>query len=193
MKKNYYLLILCMITAFASKAQLIFNAGDVLNSDILVTSVDEDATYFWVGTNKGMARIEKAGKKYVIFTTANSPLKTDKITSVCCRKNGDVWIGTEKGIVRYDGYDFDVIDTRTSILPENFTVSLKEDSIGDLWVATKTKGLVKVHNERYYVYNQSNSNLFNNNVELLKKDKQGNVLAHFSNSDSLNVLAIVKK
>src|SRR3569832_734385 len=59
---------------------------------------------------------------------------------------GFIWLGTEDGLVRYDGHELVRYaysrDARNS-LPGNFVYELLEDNRHDLWVALKDAGLAR--------------------------------------------------
>ena len=72
-------------------------------------------------------------------------LSSNLITCICQDKTGYIWIGTEYGLNRYDGYRFtnylhDANDA-SSLLSNNIT-SLFLDNKGNLWVGTGI-GLVR--------------------------------------------------
>ena len=72
-------------------------------------------------------------------------LSSNLITCICQDKTGYIWIGTEYGLNRYDGYRFtnylhDASDV-SSLLSNNIT-SLFVDNKGNLWVGTGI-GLVR--------------------------------------------------
>src|SRR5215470_1065402 len=59
---------------------------------------------------------------------------------------GFVWLGTEDGLVRYDGhelYRYAYSRSERGSLPGNFIWKVVEDSNGDLWVAIKDTGLAR--------------------------------------------------
>src|SRR5262249_17500591 len=57
---------------------------------------------------------------------------------------GFLWVGTEDGLDRYDGYRF-VHFTHDSAspqsVPENFIADLSFDAVGNLWIATEGGGV----------------------------------------------------
>jgi diguanylate cyclase (GGDEF)-like protein/PAS domain S-box-containing protein len=57
---------------------------------------------------------------------------------------GYLWVGTQSGLDRYDGYHFlryeHVVGERDS-LPESFITALAEDARGRIWVGSATRGL----------------------------------------------------
>lgn len=76
-------------------------------------------------------------------------LSSNLITCICQDKTGYIWIGTEYGLNRYDGYRFtnylyDANDP-SSLLSNNIT-SLFIDKEGTLWIGTGT-GLVRYNND----------------------------------------------
>jgi signal transduction histidine kinase/ligand-binding sensor domain-containing protein/CheY-like chemotaxis protein/HPt (histidine-containing phosphotransfer) domain-containing protein len=61
---------------------------------------------------------------------------------------GFVWIGTEDGLVRFDGHEmhrYAYSRTVKDSLPGNFVNALAEDTKGDLWIAIKGAGLARWH------------------------------------------------
>ncbi|HEY6162495.1 MAG TPA: two-component regulator propeller domain-containing protein [Bacteroidia bacterium] len=143
------------------------------NMDSVITAFAQDKQYAWTGTYHGITRVNKKSKKQVRFTTHNSALPSNYITCIYCRSNGEVWIGTPKGILRYDGYAFIPVNTENSALPDEHITSMQEDANGDLWIGT-CKGLVKVHGSKYFVYDHHNSQLSNDRV-CLETDERGEI------------------
>lgn len=61
-------------------------------------------------------------------------------------RNGYIWIGTQNGLNKYDGYSFEIFRSNGDQEDENGFVgkiisSLFEDSEGNLWVGTKKQGI----------------------------------------------------
>lgn len=192
--KKIYILILLLILTFSSEAQTFsVKVGDKIDSTTVVTAVSECANYIWAGTNKGLYKICKKNKKDRIYTMVNSCLPCNYITSICCRTNGDVWIGTAKGILVFDGYAFMLVNEDNSKLPENFITSLKEDKNNDLWIGTHKSGIIKVHHNRFFLYNHANSSLHNNIICGITADNQNNLIITSLAKDSMPVSSLVKK
>jgi ligand-binding sensor domain-containing protein/signal transduction histidine kinase len=98
---------------------------------------------------------------WIVLTThahsQNTPLKTkftrievrqglshSNVTAFCQDSKGFLWIGTENGLNKYDGYEFKVYrkkDNDTLSLLVNSINYIFEDSRQTLWVATRTAGL----------------------------------------------------
>ena len=79
-------------------------------------------------------------------------------------KQGFLWIGTQDGLNRYDGYNFvvfkSIINDSTSI-SHNFIYALAEDKDGNIWIATGSgisKYIPKANKFIRYQKNSGNSN-----------------------------------
>lgn len=75
------------------------------NETVSAIAVD-GANRKWLGTkNSGVYLISESGTEEILhFTTNNSPLFSDNINSIAInQKNGEVFIGTDKGMISYMG------------------------------------------------------------------------------------------
>ena len=96
---------------------------------------------------------------------------------------GFVWLGTEDGLVRYDGHElFRYAYSRTSrtSLPGNFIFDLAEDAHRDLWIAVKDSGLARWNRatDTFTVYRhdpKDPSSLASNRVNSVAIDPAGTV------------------
>jgi ligand-binding sensor domain-containing protein/signal transduction histidine kinase len=71
-------------------------------------------------------------------------LPQSTINAVLQDKQGFIWVATQDGLCRYDGYSFLVYrhdPENLSSLSDNFIQTLHEDTNGTLWVGTRTGGL----------------------------------------------------
>ncbi len=73
------------------------------------------------------------------FTTADG-LPSNYILSVRQDVNGFIWIGTDKGLARFDGYKWKTWDAESG-LPGNYIYFIEEDKHGGIWMSISTKGL----------------------------------------------------
>ena len=78
---------------------------------------------------------------------SRSGLAQNTVNALLQDSRGFVWIGTEGGLHRYDGYQLRLFlhdpDDPTS-LPESFITALAEDDAGRLWVGTNTRFLASI-------------------------------------------------
>ncbi|HVZ23526.1 MAG TPA: two-component regulator propeller domain-containing protein, partial [Vicinamibacterales bacterium] len=79
------------------------------------------------------------------LTTADG-LPQATVMSTLQDSQGFVWLGTEDGLVRYDGHElYRYAYTRgdPSSLPGNFIWEIVEDAHRDLWIAVKEGGVAR--------------------------------------------------
>jgi len=75
---------------------------------------------------------------------ANLGLSNSNITAILQDSRGFLWVGTDDGLNRYDGYEFKIyrnIENDTASLVKNKIQCIFEDSQGVLWVSTINSGL----------------------------------------------------
>ena len=152
------------------------------NKEIYSIDEDEDKS-LWVGTNKGLVKINKKEIKYYTDNKDKPSISEDAIRKVYCDKNGYVWIGTFRdGLNRIDLesgeiklYKHDKNNNKS--LPSNYVKSILRDNNGDLWVGTDD-GLAKLikGEDEFKVYKNNkfnNYSLVNNKIYDLIQDKNG--------------------
>ncbi len=73
-------------------------------------------------------------------------LSQSTVNCILQDRTGFLWLGTQDGLNRYDGYGFTVYKhdpTDPSSLPSNWIEDLAEDPSGDLWIGTHGGGLAR--------------------------------------------------
>ena len=100
-----------------------------------------------------------------IFNVDNSGLPENGITALAADANGSIWVGTETGLVFYDGATWTPFFSGGSGLPDNAIRSLAVDQeSGTLWVGTFMGGLASYDGLTWQVWNTGNSPLPENFV-----------------------------
>jgi signal transduction histidine kinase/ligand-binding sensor domain-containing protein len=86
-----------------------------------------------------------------------------------------LWIGTEEGIVRFDGVRFTTFDrSNTSALRSNSVKSLLLDHNNTLWIGTHGGGLTALRNGKFEPFSRQ-SELSTDTVTALFEDEYGNL------------------
>lgn len=168
------LLTFLALLPYLLKAQI--NTKDLqIDTGVKISAIGSTPTDTWIGTTQGVFKINKKTKKVAHLLKENSALPSNNVTSLCPRKNGDIWIGTSKGILRYDNFTYLIINHENSSLPENTITSMAEDNQGNMWLGTLNSGLVKVHQNKFKTFTTRNSILPSNTIFSLSADDKGNV------------------
>jgi signal transduction histidine kinase/ligand-binding sensor domain-containing protein len=73
--------------------------------------------------------------------TIEQGLSSDRVLDLTQDHLGYIWIGTESGVSRYDGYEFKVfrnLPGQLTTLSDNYVKVVHADSYGEIWVGTTT-------------------------------------------------------
>ncbi len=100
---------------------------------------------------------------WTIYNTSNSSLPDNVIRVIETDTAGNVWVGTDNGLAKFDGSNWTVIDSSNSGLPVNQIRSIAFDSANRLWVGTLQAG--------FSVYDGSNWTNFSSTNSLLPDDQ----------------------
>jgi signal transduction histidine kinase/ligand-binding sensor domain-containing protein len=124
-----------------------------------------------VSTGSALAlRPEKALSQYTRtnWTTAEG-LPADVIRRMAQTTDGMLWIGTDEGLARFDGYEFTVFGRTNSALPSNFITALSGAHDGSLWIGTP-EGLIHYEHRGFRVWGEREG-LPDPNVSMLYEDR----------------------
>src|SRR5690349_14404612 len=101
-------------------------------------------------------------------------LPQNTVQAIVQTQDGYLWIGTQEGLVRFDGLNFAVFDKEnTPAFKSNDIRFLQQDRQGRLWIST-SYGLVCRHNGQFAGYT-INEGLPDNSVGPIVEDSAGNV------------------
>ena len=131
------------------------------NIDGFVNIVAEDKeSCLWIGTYSGLYVLNK--KQGTLKKVMSPLLQVSYIEAIACTRNGDVWIGANKGIFRRKAgsQNFELCDPRIqkSQQPYYDVKSIIEDQNGQIWIGTWAQGLLRYdpQSDRYYTYKDIN-------------------------------------
>ena len=98
-------------------------------------------------------------------------LPQDTIKSITQTPDGYLWLGTDEGVARFDGFEFTVFSRPTSDLPANSITALAASPDGSLWIGT-SNGLAQYRGNRFRTYS-TRDGLPDNNITGLYSDHAG--------------------
>ncbi len=103
-------------------------------------------------------------------------LPQSSVTAILQTRDGYLWLGTQEGLVKFDGVRFTVFDTRsTPELGHNFVLTLLEDREGRLWIGTYG-GLARLERGTFSRFTTAQG-LPNDQVRALCETRKGQLFA----------------
>ena len=120
----------------------------------------------------GRAVVAGTGYRQGFWQTfdASDGLAGNRVRSLLEDRSGQLWIGTEAGLSRYDGERFVTYTTQNGLVG-NRVRSLLEDRSGQLWIGTG-KGLSRYDGEVFVTYTTQDG-LAHNGIWSLLEDRSG--------------------
>ena len=103
--------------------------------------------------------------------TQESGLPQDTIRAITQTPDGYLWLGTDEGVARYDGYEFVSFNNVNSDIPSNSVTSLAATPDGSLWIGT-ARGLARFKDGRFRNYTAKDG-LPNSEILRLGVDRSG--------------------
>jgi signal transduction histidine kinase/ligand-binding sensor domain-containing protein/DNA-binding response OmpR family regulator len=128
----------------------------------------------------GLYGFAQTGNLYFEHFTTNHGLTNDRVNCVLKDSKGFIWIGTDFGLCRFDGYEFKTFrnsKSDTCSISNNSITALCEDNSNNLWIGT-INGLnrynIKTAKFTRYLHNPTNP----------KSIDQGGINCIFKDSDN---------
>lgn len=109
-----------------------------------------------------------------VFDTSNSGIPNNTIQATLIDSMGNLWVGTDNGLVMYDGSNWTEYNTGNSDIPSNVIRSLNVDYDGDLWVGTFDDGVAEFDGTNWTTYHIGNSGIVDNYVRAIAFDVHNN-------------------
>jgi len=142
----------------------------------------------WIGTKySGLVKFD--GIKWEIFMPdssiqPHSNYNSNRLFSgpqynafyaITIDENDIKWIGTKiGGLVKFDGVEWTVFNTKNSPLPNDYVWSVVLDKNADKWMGTIGGGVAKFDGINWTIYNTENSELPHNDVYTIIIDNKNN-------------------
>jgi len=102
-------------------------------------------------------------------------LPQSTITAILQTRDGYIWLGTQEGLVRFDGVRFTVFDKKnTKNIKDSHILTLFEDHEGSLWIGTYGGGLNRLKDKEFTAYT-TKEGLSDNMVWSICEDGKGSI------------------
>ncbi|MCP5105140.1 MAG: response regulator [bacterium] len=105
----------------------------------------------------------------------DSGLPQNSIMAIQQTQDGYIWLGTQEGLARFNGKDFEVFNRDSHpAMPGNFIMDLIEDRDGALWIATIGGGVARFKDGEFTRFTTENG-LAGNRVNTLCRHRDGSI------------------
>jgi ligand-binding sensor domain-containing protein len=116
-----------------------------------------------IGSNQGAAiwqpaNSEESLDRWQILDQSNSPLPDNSILSLLATPDGEIWFGTQQGLVRQAGQSWQIINAQEMGLPEAEVYDIQPGKDGRVWAATNS-GAAVFDGQDWRAYTPDNSGL----------------------------------
>ncbi len=123
----------------------------------------------WAGTSRGVKMI-RDGKVSGFLT--DQGLAGNLVLAICERSTGEIWLGTDGGLSRWDGNGKFTNFTTNNGLSHDAINAIYEDAGKALWVGTKAGGLNRFANGKFTAYT-TQQGLFSDEIYEIVEDDFG--------------------
>lgn len=147
-----------------------------------VKAIEGEDPLLLVGSEKGLNIFDPV-KNHFIDLLINDPqqanLSHSNVTSIYLDQNGVLWVGTKRGLSKFDTYgkDFKLFKTKNFDPTESIVTGIQESEDGQLWISTMGGGLFRFNGNHN---NQHNPISFNKRFKI--KSKEPNYFTDFIQS-----------
>lgn len=112
-------------------------------------------------------------QSWTIYNTGNSGLPDDNIRALAIDQQQNKWIGTDAGLVKFDGTSWTIYNTTNSGLPDNSVRTIVVDDTNAIWIGTFQGGLARFNGTGWQVWNTTNSPIPSDFVRGIAFDTSG--------------------
>ena len=111
-----------------------------------------------------IANIAHAQDHPIINYTTQAGLPSNNIYSITQDRLGYIWITTDNGLVKYNGYSYRVFTSKDG-LNSNDIWRISEDNLGNMWVfSSYSKHVGYIKNDKYHIAYQDSITIIYRNL-----------------------------
>jgi streptogramin lyase len=161
-----------------------YKTQDGLVGNVIQFIFKDDKNNLWFSTNTG-PRNNRApihfgvfrfdGSSWINFTRQSTlgGLASDMVNAIEQDRQGNLWFGTNLGISRYDGRNWQTY-TKIDGLADNNILSMEHDIQGNIWVGTPGSGISRFDGNKWETFTK-NDGLGDNYIMSICADKNGSM------------------
>jgi ligand-binding sensor domain-containing protein len=174
MKKHILIAMLTMIVSLANANNPKWTYFS--STEFSVGTLTDDGNYIWATSYDSLIclfRFDKTTGDTSIYHIPGLKIY-DHIFTIVVDKSGDKWIGTNRGLVKFDGITWTTYNLANSGLPSDIVYSLAIDKSGNKWISSPV-GLSKFDGTKWTTYKPDGFDEYDDYISSLAIDSSENV------------------
>ncbi len=167
---KYFLFLIVLLIASVSSvfAEEWINYG---NQNLILCS-SQEGDNLWVGAWGGLVKLNIVTGQKIYYNTTNSGLVDNNVQCILIDSQGNKWLGTDRGLCRFDGTNWITWNEDNSEIPNNYITGIATDAYANIWITTEG-GLGRLNNGTWTNWNETNSALPTNHLSCIAIDNSG--------------------
>ncbi|MCX6807467.1 MAG: S-layer homology domain-containing protein [Patescibacteria group bacterium] len=148
-------------------------ADNLISNWVTSLSFSSDGKYLWIGTLRGLSRLDTATKKFTNFTLENG-LSSLETYSVLAMDNQECWTGTNQSPAFFNGKQWTQYDESQGF-SQGRVMTIRPDTNGNVWFGT-SNGLFEYMPDqkwRFFKTDADNAVLRDSNISSIIADNNG--------------------
>lgn len=110
-----------------------FKIDGIPSNSISKIKIDKMDNKYFLSKGYGLIKLDINGQ-LTIFDSSNSGIGNDVINDIAFDKFNNLWIGTDNGLVNYDGNSWSIYRTNNSGIPRNDVSAVAIDNFNTKWI-----------------------------------------------------------
>jgi len=124
----------------------------------------------WIGSIHSLWELNTSKN----YNKDNSGMPGGHVKALSVDSQNNLWIGTNNGLVKFNGQKWNNYNSNNSGLPNNEINSIAIDAKDILWIGTERGGMARFDGHEWTVYDKDNSELPSNRIDVIVIDALGN-------------------
>lgn len=124
-----------------------------------INDIETEQSTMWVASTAGLMEYDRNTGQKTYYRNGNSGLAATYVYDVEIDVQGNKWLGTYRGLFKYDGNSFTQMDTASSAIPGNAVTCVAIDSAGNIWTGFQREGMAKYDGNSWTSFDTVNSGI----------------------------------
>ncbi|HLN73767.1 MAG TPA: two-component regulator propeller domain-containing protein [Prolixibacteraceae bacterium] len=140
-----------------------------------ITGFAEEGGYLWNATHGGLTKFDKASGSVVeTYNTFNSDIPTNYLNSIAIDKDGNKWMGSDIGIIKFTGDSWEYYTNAELGLEATRINTVAVDTAGNVWAANYFDVIIN-DGSGWTLFDDSGIGFNLSGISQIVTDKLGNV------------------